>query len=628
MLKIDKELSGDTITTVNGSPYRIFSRLYNSPGNQQAAQYILEKLISYGLSPRFQANSFHNVNVIARKTGYRYPNLKIVISGHYDNTLGPGSQPSDTMYGADDNASGVVGMLEAARLLSNYNLPYTVEFVAFDEEELGYYGSIGYADSSLVSSDTILYVLNMDMIGWDSNNDGLIRIMTPSASEDLVNILINCYQKYNLALLPYKHYDAAGSDHIPFWMRGIRAISSIEPPTDFNLYYHTRGDIASRLNMDFFVKNVKANIAALMSIADDKTYFIYHNQVPSGMDTSFRIADAYIYFPVPIGLGNISPRLYYKINNGAFQSVMPIQSSNSLYSFRIPSQPTGTKISYYIAAQDSSGTYLITSPSGGSGFNPPGSTPPPTLYTYYIWTAGNYSSSNNKPINDNQFTYDTIYVSQNGIIEDIEVNLNLNHSNDGDVLLTLYKNTENSNLSQFNGEGGQNYTNTVFDDSSTVSITAGTPPFTGRFKAQSGFLNFRGKEMQGIWVLRIFDRRAGNTGNLLNWGLSFKYSTRVSVRKEEGSVPDKFYLAQNYPNPFNPVTKIKFTIPSTSLMGSFVTLKVFDLLGKEVATVLNSDLQPGSYEFTFDGSMLTTGVYFYRLTCGSFSQVKKMMIIK
>ncbi|MFA5403777.1 MAG: M28 family peptidase [Ignavibacteria bacterium] len=621
---MDKELSGDTITVIGGLPYRIFSRWRNSPSNEKAAQYILEKFQAYGFQARYQYNNSHNVNVIARKTGSVHPNHKIVISAHYDNILSGSVLPTDTIYGADDNASGVVAVLEAARLLANYNSPYTIEFVAFDEEENGLLGAYGYADSTLVSNDTIISVLNMDMIGWDSNNDGLVRIITPSGFEILSDILINCYSRYNIALNAIKSYNAGGSDHLAFWNRGIVAITSIEPASDFHQYYHTKGDIFSRINMNYFINNTKANIAALMSIADERIYSIYHNPLPSGLDTSTIFANAYITFPIPYGTGSNAPRLYYKINNGSYQYVNPYNVNNSDYTFRIPGQPQGTKVSYYIAAQDSTGIYLATSPGGGSGVNPPGTTPPQSVYTYYVWSATTYTSNQNKQILDNEYTYDTIYIPQQGIIEDVELNLNLIHANDGDILITLIKDATINNLSQFNGDGGQNYTNTMFDDSATVLITQGTPPFTGQFKPQNPMTGFRSKQMQGNWILRIYDIRAGNTGNLLNWTLNLKYSTQVSVKKVENIIPEKFELYQNYPNPFNPTTKIKFQIKDAGL----VKLTIYDLLGKEVEILVNENLKAGVYEYGFNSKNLSSGIYFYRLSTGDFVDTKRMVLLK
>ncbi len=93
--------------------------------------------------------------------------------------------------------------------------------------------------------------------------------------------------------------------------------------------------------------------------------------------------------------------------------------------------------------------------------------------------------------------------------------------------------------------------------------------------------------------------------------------------------PNEFHLYQNYPNPFNPTTKIKYSIPSlgTSLM-KLVQLKVYDVLGREVAILVNKQQQPGNYEVAFDASTLSSGVYFYTLRTGGFIKTKKMLLLK
>lgn len=107
---------------------------------------------------------------------------------------------------------------------------------------------------------------------------------------------------------------------------------------------------------------------------------------------------------------------------------------------------------------------------------------------------------------------------------------------------------------------------------------------------------------------------------------SFEYSKEVLV---EIVTPLDFALYQNYPNPFNPSTKIKFSIPyvGTSLM-KFVQLKVYDILGNEVATLVNEYKPAGSYEINFDARGLTSGIYFYQLKADSFVETRKMILMK
>ena len=88
--------------------------------------------------------------------------------------------------------------------------------------------------------------------------------------------------------------------------------------------------------------------------------------------------------------------------------------------------------------------------------------------------------------------------------------------------------------------------------------------------------------------------------------------------------PNEFILEQNYPNPFNPTTVISYQLP----VSGNVTLKVYDLLGREVATLVNEYNPAGSHEVKFDGSVLPSGIYFYRLTAGNYTAVKKLMLLK
>jgi hypothetical protein len=83
-------------------------------------------------------------------------------------------------------------------------------------------------------------------------------------------------------------------------------------------------------------------------------------------------------------------------------------------------------------------------------------------------------------------------------------------------------------------------------------------------------------------------------------------------------------LSQNYPNPFNPSTTIKFQIKDSR----FVILKIYDMLGKEIETLVNKNLNAGEYLVTFDGSKFSSGIYFYKLEMDGFAETKKMVLLK
>jgi len=98
----------------------------------------------------------------------------------------------------------------------------------------------------------------------------------------------------------------------------------------------------------------------------------------------------------------------------------------------------------------------------------------------------------------------------------------------------------------------------------------------------------------------------------------------TGVEKTNNEIPEHYSLKQNYPNPFNPSTKISFKI----VEAGFTSLKVYDVLGNEVVTLVNEELQNGSYEIEFDAFGLTSGIYFYKLQSGSFIETKKMLLLK
>jgi hypothetical protein len=116
------------------------------------------------------------------------------------------------------------------------------------------------------------------------------------------------------------------------------------------------------------------------------------------------------------------------------------------------------------------------------------------------------------------------------------------------------------------------------------------------------------------------------TGWAVGYGGTIAKMTGTLTGSEENqiNIPDNYSLKQNYPNPFNPVTKINYDIPENT----FVTLKIFDMLGREAAVLVKETKQAGSYTVEFSASGLTSGVYFYRLETAGYSDIKKMILLK
>lgn len=115
----------------------------------------------------------------------------------------------------------------------------------------------------------------------------------------------------------------------------------------------------------------------------------------------------------------------------------------------------------------------------------------------------------------------------------------------------------------------------------------------------------------------------GGTWQLLNTITRGVSNSSTDVQNEINTISD-FRLDQNYPNPFNPSTNITYAIPQ----GSYVTLKVFNILGKEIASLVNEYQNAGSYKVQFDGKYLSGGIYFYQITAGNFTQTRKLSLLK
>ena len=134
------------------------------------------------------------------------------------------------------------------------------------------------------------------------------------------------------------------------------------------------------------------------------------------------------------------------------------------------------------------------------------------------------------------------------------------------------------------------------------------------------YIDSTGISPVNIYYYRVYAYTAGG-----NSGYSNVVAVLVTSLEPTGTViPDKYALYNNYPNPFNPSTKIKFDVPKND----YVSLKVYNLSGQVVASVVEQNLGAGRYEIDFDGAYLSTGTYFYRIETSSFTETKKMVLVK
>lgn len=232
---------------------------------------IVAKTSDGGLTWQNQGSNIETAwkNVIATKPGAVNPNQQVILCGHYDSR----SEISQVRApGADDNGSGTIGVVEAARIMANHQFERTIKFCLWSGEEQGLYGSEAYAEEAYHRGDSIVGVFNFDMIAYDGNSDGSAELHcgTGASSQALGNLFNTAVADYSINLNPDIIGSGAtgASDHASFWNYGYPAFLGIEDySSDFNPYYHTTGDNITHINQTFFLNFTKALVASSATFA-------------------------------------------------------------------------------------------------------------------------------------------------------------------------------------------------------------------------------------------------------------------------------------------------------------------------------------------------------------------------
>jgi Zn-dependent M28 family amino/carboxypeptidase len=267
-IKYVKELSGEINVSIDGESVNIGSRYYANQGNTYAEKYILQKFNDFKVSSYIQDFGDGGRNIIGIKKGTKYPTWKFIICAHFDSY----SSNLSVAPGADDNASGTAAVLEAARILTGYNTEYTIEFALWDIEEIGLYGSNYYAQKAKNNNDTLMGVMNLDMIAYDSQNDDklLLNFQQNSYAALMTTRLASMNTTYSIGLKLADNYSTGlSSDHRSFSNVGYPAVLLIEDEKngDFNAYYHSPNDRVAAFNIPYYEKCLKLSIVTLASLA-------------------------------------------------------------------------------------------------------------------------------------------------------------------------------------------------------------------------------------------------------------------------------------------------------------------------------------------------------------------------
>lgn len=214
----------------------------------------------------------------------------------------------------------------------------------------------------------------------------------------------------------------------------------------------------------------------------------------------------------------------------------------------------------------------------------------------------------------NRFIYGTII---NTSLDTVKTNIRLTSGLKGDNTFIINRIDNNDFFSVY--DNTEKYYARAFSNNGTV--------LTDSFLVNSGSTSFTSKLSFIVNDGKVFfswsDARNEGKGYDI-YGNIFDLSSITSVKQISSEIPESFYLYQNYPNPFNPTTRIVFSVKENSL----VEIKIYDILGNEVATLVNEEKSSGRYEVEFNANGLASGFYFYRINAGGFTQTRKMVLLK
>jgi hypothetical protein len=244
-----------------------FRRVAGTDSNYAARDWIKSKFLDFGYADVYLDPFVEQIgpdmencyNVVAVKEGTLYPDLQIIVGAHFDGVIG---SPA-----ADDNGTGVAGVLEMARVLADMETNLTFIFISFDAEEWGLFGSYHYAEQAAMRGDDILLMFNMDMIG-NLPNDGEANLYNGTNSIfaqkwiDIADTLVD--------ITGYKLGNSPGSDHFPFSEVGYHSIFLHE--YEFSSVYHSNHDSTTYVNFDYCTRMIKASLATVYAISQSDDF--------------------------------------------------------------------------------------------------------------------------------------------------------------------------------------------------------------------------------------------------------------------------------------------------------------------------------------------------------------------
>ena len=629
---------------------------------QAAAEWIKAQFESYGIdSVYFHSYSpTYKDNVVATVPGKADPDKIVIIGGHYDSI----TSDHDNCPGADDNASGTACVLECARILSNYDFGYTLTFIAFGGEELGLYGSEGYAADAQARGDDIIGMIAVDMIGYVAGGDAMdLDIIDNAGSEWIRDLVVDVGNLYVPELPVVDGYlpGGASSDHASFWAHGYDAILFFEDSDSYSPYIHTANDIAGlSYNSSVMAERcVKVGVGLVAAMAEPFRVAITHTPLEDTEDT----ANPYRVVADIIAAGTLEPdSLLVRYSAATWESTLTMSETGNQdeYEAFIPPQAGGTHVDYYIVAEDTDGNRAVH-PSGA----------PVEVHSFFVGTI--------TPVVEHDFESD-----QGWTVGDVDDNATTgiwercdpqgteaqpedDHTPDPGNKAYITQCAAGSGQGAYDVDGGKTTLFSPVFDLSTypnawVRYYRWYSNDTGGSPETDDWLVDVTDDGGSTWARMDSLRSSDRAWRLVERNLEeyIELTSQVQFRfiaadDEPGSVveagiddfsitvyeePDagvadgegarSLMLVQNAPNPFGSETAIRFVVPAP---GREVSLRIFDVRGREITTLLNGEKVVGSRTVCWDGTSgrgikVPAGIYFCNLTCGERTLSRKIVLAK
>lgn len=587
------------------------TRNWYTQGSLDAQDWLFQQYSDLGLSVELQyipyGGTNSSQNVIATLPGTLYPDQYVVLGCHYDSYSYSGDAP-----GADDNASGSAGILEIARILSQYDFNRTIIFCAFSGEEYGLYGSEEYATMADNTDMEILGYFNIDMSGY-LQPGGTIHtdMIAPQSAAPLVEF----YEQVCAVYLPTFIIEpgmltGGDSDHTSFNEHGFMGIFPFEDSDDYSPYIHTINDLngLSVNNYEQVSTFTKATLASVVTMAN--LLLPPDNLTAIAGDTM-----------VTLAWEEVIEANEYNVYRD--EEVDPLVTVTDIF-YEDTELTNGQEYSYFVTAiYAGSGDESVPSNTVTVIPMPPISLPFAEDFETGApyWTMeGSWGLADNQSFS----TTHSLTESPNG-----------DYSNNLDIVagfvsidLTNYSDAGVSFWTKYNIEN--NYDYMYFEASINGVDWDQYAVFTGLLNTWTQFAfsldQYLGEPSVQLRFRFYSDTYVEEDGMYID---DFEIIVEDIVNVDDPIV--KFESISNYPNPFNPSTTILFNLSAESVLNT--ELAIYNLKGQHVKQLVSEQLPAGQHSVVWNGTddagiIVSSGIYFYKIQAGNYSQTKKMVLMK